>query len=62
MVWCGFKNRYQEDMCSKHIGLCAQNMITIVGSIININGVEEDLYDHLMSTKIFPLIMNKIFV
>jgi hypothetical protein len=41
------------------IGLHAQNMNTILGSIVNVIGV--DLYDHLMSTRIFTLIMNKIF-
>ena len=35
---CGFKNIYQKDMCSKKIGLRAQNMITILDSIINIIG------------------------
>ena len=37
VVWCDFKNNYQKDMCSKKIGLYAQNMITILGSIVNIN-------------------------
>ena len=53
------KNGYQKDMCSKEIGLCAQNVITILSSIVNI--IEGDIYDHLMSTQIFALIMNKIF-
>jgi hypothetical protein len=34
-------------------------MITALGSIVNIIG--GDLYDHLMSTISFTLIMNKIF-
>ena len=42
------------------IGLLAQNMITITGSIVNING--GDPFAHLMSTGIFTLIMNNIFV
>jgi hypothetical protein len=29
MVWCGSENICQKDMCSKEIGLYAQNMITI---------------------------------
>ena len=36
-------------------------MIAILGSIVNIR-VKVNLYDHLMSTKILTLIMNKIFI
>jgi hypothetical protein len=35
-------------------------MITILGSIIN--NIGGDLYDHLMNTRIFTLIMNKKFI
>ena len=35
MVRCGFKNRYQKDICLEVIGIPAQNMITILGSIVN---------------------------
>ena len=35
-------------------------MTTILVSIVNI--IEEDLYDHSMSTRIFTLKMNKIFI
>ena len=35
VVRCGFKNGYPNDMCSKEIGQRAQNMITILGSIVN---------------------------
>ena len=45
-------------MCLKEIGLYAQNMIIILSSIANIIG---GLYDHLMSTRIFTFLMNKIF-
>ena len=38
MVKCGSKNRHQKDMCLKEIGLTAQNMFTILGSIVNIIG------------------------
>ena len=34
----------------KEIGLCAQNMINILGSIVNI--IRGDLYDNLVSTRI----------
>ena len=38
-------------------------MIIILGSIVNINGKEGGgVYDHLMSTKIFTLILRKIFI
>ena len=33
---CGSKNGYQEDICLKEIGLCAKNMINIIGSTLNI--------------------------
>ena len=35
VVWCSSKNGHQEDMF-KNIGLRAQNVITILGSIVNI--------------------------
>jgi hypothetical protein len=60
LVWCGSKNGYQKGMCLKEIGLCVQKMITIVSSLVNT--IERDLYDHLMGTKIFALMMNEIFI
>jgi hypothetical protein len=39
--------------------LHAQNMITILGSIVNIIGWT---YDHLTSMRMLTLIMNKIFI
>ena len=36
MVRCGLKNIYQKDMCLKEIGLHAQNIVIILGSIVNI--------------------------
>ena len=30
VIWCGFKNRYQKDMCLKEVGLCIQNVIIIL--------------------------------
>ena len=60
MVWWSSKNGDQKNMGSKEIGLCAQNMTTISNSTVNIIG--GNLYDHLMSTKIFTLIMNEIFM
>ena len=38
MVWCGSKNEYQEDMCLNEIILHVQNMIIVLGSIVNIAG------------------------
>lgn len=34
---CGHKNRYMKDVFSKEIGLCAQNAMTNISSIVNIN-------------------------
>ena len=36
MVWCGFENEDHNYICFEEIGLRAQNMITILNSIINI--------------------------
>ena len=44
-------NGHQNETCLKEIELHAQNMMTILGSIGNIIGV--DLDDHLMSSRIF---------
>jgi hypothetical protein len=33
-----FKNGHQENMCSKEIGLHAQNMLTIIGFILVFTG------------------------
>ena len=47
-------------MCSKEFVLCTHSMLSIVDSITTMIG--EDLYDHLMSKRIFILIMNEIFI
>ena len=60
MVRCETKNVNQKDMCSKEIGLRAQDMLTILGSILNM--IEADPYDHLMRRRIFTLIMNKMLI
>ena len=36
MVRCGYKNGGKKDRCMKEIGLHAQNMITILDSIVNV--------------------------
>ena len=38
VIWCGCKDGYHKDMCLKRVRLHAQNMITILGSIVNIIG------------------------
>jgi len=50
----------QKDMCLKEIGLCAQFMLSSQGLIVNIIG--EELCDHFMSTRIFNLTLNEIFI
>ena len=60
---CTSKNKYQKGMYLTNIELCAQNLITLLDSTINIiRGGGGDLYDNLMSTRILTLIMNKIFI
>ena len=60
-IWLGVdlrtdnnKNVFERDSTT------CSNMLTILGSIFNINW--KDLYDHLMNTGTFTLIMNKIFI
>ena len=36
VVRCGFKNGHIKDTCLEEIGLRAQNLIIIMGSIVNI--------------------------
>ena len=60
VVKCGFKNRHHNNMYPKVIGLHAQNMLINIGSIINIIG--GDLYNNLMSIRIFTLTNNQIFI
>jgi hypothetical protein len=61
--WCddrfGSKKDTIKIMCLKDIGVRAQYLLTILGPIINIIG---DLHDHIVSSRIFTLIMNKIFI
>ena len=64
-VWavCGSKNRHQKDMWFKEIGLRAQNLLTVLGSIVNVivggGRGKGNLYYHSTSTRIFTLMMNK---
>ena len=60
-------NGYKKDMCLKEIGLCVQNLMTFLDLIVNILwGFEGrgggDLYDCLMSTRIFTLVISKIYM
>ena len=49
--------------CLKEIGLHAQNMLTIIGSRVNIIGKGETyIYDENMSTRTFTLTMNQILI
>ena len=38
MVGCGSKNGHQKDMFLEAIGLRVENLLTILGSIVNIMG------------------------
>ena len=53
-------------MYLSEVGLCAQNMIIILSPTMNIieggGRDKEKLYDHLTSTIIFIVIMDKIFI
>ena len=56
MVRCGSKNRHQKDVL-KEIELHAQNMITFKVQTSTYLG---DLFDHVISMRIFTLIMKII--
>ena len=65
MVRCGSKNGPQKGSSLKEIGLHAQNMIIVLDSTCNITvgcGGGGGLYDHLMNTKIFTFMIDKIFL
>ena len=55
MIRCGSKNGHHKSMCLANIGLNAQNLLTIPGSIVNIIG--RPIYGHLMTSRIFTLII-----
>ena len=61
VVRCRSKNEHQNDMCLEEIELRSQNMLIILESIVNIIGGGY-LYIRFMSTRIFTLIMNEIFI
>ena len=60
MVTCGSKNGNQKDMCLEEIGLRTQNMLSFLG--FRIQHDSGDLYDDLMSTRIFNLILNEMLI
>jgi hypothetical protein len=52
---CGSKNGGPKNTCFKDIGVHAQILVSIIGSIVNL--IEVDLYDHLIRKRIFTLMM-----
>jgi hypothetical protein len=54
------RDKTPEKCDFKEIELHAYNMLSILGSIINMIG--GNLCDHSMSRTLFTLIMNKIFI
>lgn len=58
-MWFGMAPRTgTKTKCLKEIGLCAPNMITILGSIVNIFG--GTYMTSLQARKSYTLMMNKI--
>lgn len=50
-------------MCLQDVGLHFLNMVIITGSIVNILGSGEgDVYDHLVSQRLFTMKMKWIFI
>ena len=60
LVRCGSKYGHQNNICSKDIGLCAQNLLTILGSFVNIIGGTYMIV--LGKRSVFTLAINKIFI
>ena len=58
MVRHRHKTSHPRYMCFRKIGVHAQNMLPTLGSIVNMNC--RDL--HLMITRLFALVMHKIFI
>ena len=57
---CGSKSGHENGiMRLKEIELCAQDLLTILGSLVINIIIEGDLYDHLMSLRILTSIMNE---
>ena len=56
--------RMAKDLCLREVGLRVQNMITILGILVDmiLRPGGGNLYDYLMSTRIITLIMNNIFI
>ena len=57
VVRCGSKNGHQINIRIKEVALRDQNVLTILNWVVNV--IEKDLYDHLMSTRTFTLIIKK---
>ena len=60
VVRCVSKNGQQKERCVNEIGLHAQNMLIILGLIVNM--IKGDPYNHLMNTQIITLKMNEMFI
>ena len=58
---CGSKRGHQKDVCFEKIGLHTQILLIVLTSIIDIIGIG-DLCDPLMNSRIFTLMMYKIFI
>ena len=59
-VVCGHMQIQKENMRLKDTWLSARDMLIIIG--LNNQRSQGDLYDHLMSTRISNLMMNKTFI
>ena len=60
---CGstwLQEEIRKDMRSKEIGMHAQDMRTVLDSIVNT--IRGDLHDFSMSTRIFTLTTTKLFI
>ena len=60
MVRCASKYRHQKDLHFKEMEQSIQNLLTMLGPIVSVIG--GDLDEHLMSSRIFTSILNKISI
>ena len=60
VVRCASKYRHQKNIRFEEMEQSIQNLLTILGPIVSISG--GDLDEHLMSSRIFTSIPNKISI
>ena len=58
MARCGFKNGHRKNKCLIEIGVLAQNMLTILESIVNLKGETYIIFQHEIEFSFLTLSKN----